>query len=326
VSYHLTIQDVYRQAAEHPDATLCCVPTPRLAFPGLVIPSIMHEMNYGCGTTVHVQDMRPGQRVLYVGVGGGLEALQLAYFTRTPGGVIAIEPVAEMRDAARRNLALAAESNDWFDESFIDVRDGDALDLPVDDNAVDLAAQNCLFNIFKTAEQGGDLGRALDEMHRVLKLGGRLVMSDPITPRSIPAHLRDDERLRAQCLSGCLLLEEYLDRIVEAGFGSIELRSRRPYRVLDVARHGLDENLILETIEVCAFKVPVPEDGPCIFTGRQAIYAGPDASFDDGQGHLFQPGIPLPVCDKTARALAALRRDDFIITEPTWHSTGGGCC
>jgi hypothetical protein len=86
VSYHRTIQDVYRQAAEKPDATLCCVPAPRLHLPGLVIPPIMYETNYGCGTTVHVQDMQPGQRVLYVGVGGGLEALILAYFTRAPGG------------------------------------------------------------------------------------------------------------------------------------------------------------------------------------------------------------------------------------------------
>ncbi|MDY7110385.1 MAG: arsenosugar biosynthesis arsenite methyltransferase ArsM [Planctomycetota bacterium] len=326
MTYHATIQDVYRQAAEAPDSTLCCVPTRPLHLPGLVVPPVMQEMNYGCGSTVHIQDMAPDQRVLYVGVGGGLEALQLAYFTRTPGGVIGIEPVAEMRAAARRNLALAAEENDWFDASFVDIRDGDALDLPVDDSEVDLAAQNCLFNIFKTAEQGGDLERALAEMHRALKLGGRLVMSDPVTPRPIPDHLREDERLRAQCLSGCLRLEEYLEKIVEAGFGSIEVRSRRPYRALDAARYGLEDDLLLETIEVAAFKVPMPEDGPCIFTGREAIYTGPDASFDDGKGHVFQPDIPLSVCDKTARALAALRRDDLIITQSTWHYAGGGCC
>ncbi len=95
MSYHSTVQDVYRKAAEAPDAGLCCVPQTPMYLPGLVIPSIMDEMNYGCGTTVHAQDMTKDQTVLYVGVGGGLEALQLAYFTRRPGGVIAVDPVAE---------------------------------------------------------------------------------------------------------------------------------------------------------------------------------------------------------------------------------------
>ena len=78
----------------------------------------------------------------------------MAYFARRPGGVIAVDPVREMRQKARANLELAAETNDWFDPSFVTLIDGDALHLPVERNSVDLAAQNCLFNIFKT---GGDL-------------------------------------------------------------------------------------------------------------------------------------------------------------------------
>jgi SAM-dependent methyltransferase len=329
LSYHAAVQDVYRRAAQSPDATLCCVPqTPRY-LPGLLIPPIMHEMNYGCGTTIHLQDMQPEQRILYVGVGGGLEALQLAYFARRPGGVIAVEPVAEMRDVAARNFETAARMNDWFDPSFIDIRDGDALDLPVDEGEIDLAAQNCLFNIFKTAENGsltGDLELALEQMHRVLKPAGRLVMSDPITPRPMPRHLQDDELLRAQCISGCLTYDRYMAKLVAAGFGSVEVRARRPYRMLDTRTFGLDSPLLLETIEVCAYKVAAAADGPCIFTGRVAIYTGEDASFDDGAGHVLQRDLPLPVCDKTAAALAALGRDDLTVTEPTWHYAGGGCC
>ena len=156
MNYHSTVQEVYRQAAQAPARSLCCVPQKPMFLPGLHIPPIMHEMNYGCGSTVHLQDMTDGQRVLYVGVGGGLEALQLAYFTRRSGGVITIDPVQEMRDAARRNLQEAAKTNDWFDPSFVDIRDGDALELPVEDETIDLAAQNCLFNIFTTQEDGGD--------------------------------------------------------------------------------------------------------------------------------------------------------------------------
>lgn len=323
MSYHSIVREVYRDAALKPATNLCCVPQAPRYLPGLHIPDIMHEMNYGCGTTVHLQDMRRDQTVLYVGVGGGIEALQLAYFARRPGGVIAIDPVAEMRDVARKNLELAAETNDWFDPSFVDIRNGDALELPVEDGVVDFAAQNCLFNIFTT---GGDLERALSEMHRVLSKAGRLVMSDPVTPREIPAHLVADEMLRAACISGCLLMEDYLQKIVDAGFGAIEVRSRNPYRVLDASSYGLDDNLILETIEVAAFKTPVPEDGPCIFTGRSAIYVGEEETFNDGKGHLLHQNLPMPVCDKTADALAALDRKDLLVTPSTWFYQGGGCC
>ena len=329
MSYQTTVREVYRRAAEAPDASLCCVSQAPMYLPGLHIPQIMHDMNYGCGTTIHLQDMSEGQTVLYVGVGGGLEALQFAYFTRRPGGVIAIDPVAEMRDAARQNLDQAAAINDWFDPSFVDIREGDALSLPVADDSIDLAAQNCLFNIFTTAapgSEGDDLGRALAEMQRVLKPGARLSMSDPISPREMPDHLRDDELLRAQCISGCLTYEHYMQKIVEAGFGSVEVRSRQPYRMLDRDRYGLDAHLLLESIEFCAYNVPVPDDGPCIFTGRVALFTGDAESFDDGQGHDIQRDVPLPVCDKTAAALASLGRDDLTITEPTWHYGGGGCC
>ena len=330
MSYHATVQEVYRKAAETPDGSLCCVPQPPMYLPGLAIPAVMHEMNYGCGTTVHLQDLREGQRVLYVGIGGGLEALQFAYFSRRPGGVIAIEPVAEMREAARRNLEQAARLNDWLDPSFVEIRDGDALDLPVDDGSVDLAAQNCLFNIFESASGPGggegDLERALAEMHRVLTPEGRLSMSDPIATRPIPQHLRDDETLRAQCISGCLTYEHYLDRIVEAGFGAVEVRSRRPYRLLDRDRYGLEADLLLESVEVCAVKVPVPADGPCVFTGRTAFYTGSDPTFDDGKGHVLARDLPYPVCDKTAAALTKLARPDLTVTPSTWHYAGGGCC
>ena len=93
MSYHSTVREVYKEAAAAPAANLCCVPQGTRYLPDLQIPEIMYEMNYGCGTTIHLQDMVPDQRVLYVGVGGGLEALQLTYFSRRPGGVIAVDSV-----------------------------------------------------------------------------------------------------------------------------------------------------------------------------------------------------------------------------------------
>ena len=320
MAYHQTVQDLYRNAAVQPAKDLCCIAQSPKFLPGLIVPDIMHEMNYGCGSTVHLQDMRPDQRMLYVGVGGGLELLQLAYFARHVGGVIGIDPVAEMREAARANLEQAAEVNEWFDPSFVSILDGDALALPVQDGSIGFAAQNCLFNIF----QQDDLQIALREIHRVLEPGGRLVMSDPITPREIPTHLADDERLRAMCLSGCLKYEDYLQAIVDAEFGAIEIRSRRPYRLLDSIEYDLQEDLLLETLELAAFKTPIPDDGACVFTGKTAIYRGEAEYWDDGNGHVLRKNIPQGVCDKTAAALAT--EPEVVVTGSTWHYQGDGCC
>src|SRR5207302_649087 len=96
-TYLQTVEDVYEQAALHPDANLCCTESPVWNLPDLRVPPIMLQMNYGCGSTVNPRDLKPDDTILYVGVGGGLEALQFAYFTRRRGGVIAVDPVAAMR-------------------------------------------------------------------------------------------------------------------------------------------------------------------------------------------------------------------------------------
>lgn len=322
MSYLETTAKFYAEVAQTPQVGLCCVQSSPLQLPGLKIPPQMQEMNYGCGTTVHPAELAGEPTVLYVGVGGGLEALQFAYFSRRPGKVIAIEPVAAMREAAERNLALAAAENPWFDSSFVEIRAGDAFSLPVPDASVDVVAQNCLFNIFEPA----DLTKALQEAYRVLKPGGRLLMSDPIATRSIPEHLRKDDRLRAMCLSGALTYEEYTQHLVNAGFGQVEIRARRPYRLLDRQTYGLEESLLLESLDSVSFKVVIPEDGACIFTGKTAIYSGTEEFFDDSAGHILQRGVPAAVCDKTAAKLGGLMPKEILITNSTWHYTGGGCC
>lgn len=322
VSYLETAAQFYNEVAQKPEIGLCCVQSSPLQLPGLKIPCQMQEMNYGCGTTVHPAELANDPTVMYVGVGGGLEALQFAYFSRRAGGVIAVDPVPAMRQAATRNLASAAEKNDWFDPSFVEIREGDAFALPAPDESVDVVAQNCLFNIFEPV----DLSKALKEAFRVLKPGGRLLMSDPIATKLIPEHLRQDQRLRAMCLSGALTYEQYIQHLVNVGFGQVEIRARRPYRLLDCQSYGLAKPLLLESLDSVSFKVAIPEDGPCIFTGKTGIYIGDQEVFDDSAGHVLQRGLPAAVCDKTAAKLAALFPRDILITDSTWHYTGGGCC
>ena len=322
MSYLEVTKNIYKEAALKPDIGLCCTTTPIWKLPNLTIPKIMLEMNYGCGSTVHPRDLANNPKILYVGIGGGMELLQFSYFSRKAGNTIGLDVVDEMIDACNDNLVEAEKQNDWFDKSFIDIRKGDALNLPIENNTIDVAAQNCLFNIFKHE----DLKKAIAEMYRVLKPHGRLVLSDPICNQTMPDHLKEDEKLRALCLSGSLPQEEYIKMLTDAGFGTIEIRAKRPYRILSPNLYATKENIYIESLEVCAIKDPMPQDGPCVFTGKTAIYFGNDAYFDDKNGHVLNQNQPLAICDKTANAISSLKNKDIYISESTNFYDGGGCC
>ena len=90
--------------------------------------------------------------------------------------------------------------------------------------------------------------------------------------------------------------------------------------------YDTDEIIFIESVEVAAIKDPMPEDGPCIFTGKSAIYYGNEEFLDDNKGHVLLANQPLAVCDKTADALASLGNKDIFVSESTYHYNGGGCC
>lgn len=322
MSYLDATNDLYKAAAETPDVGLCCTTNPIWQLPGLDIPVIMQEMNYGCGSTVNPSDLSNDPKILYVGVGGGMELLQFAYFNRNKGGVVGVDVLDEMLEASKRNFVEAEKSNPWFKSEFVDLRKGDALNLPIEDESIDVAAQNCVFNIFKL----DDLKKALSETYRVLKPGGRLVMSDPTCEQHMSDELRNDDKLRAACLSGAIPLKDYIKAITDVGFATIEVRAKRAYRVLSPQHYNTDELIYIESVEVAAIKDPMPKDGPCVFTGKTAIYYGNEELFDDGKGHTLLVNQPIAVCDKTAGQLADLGRDDIYISASTYHYNGGGCC
>jgi SAM-dependent methyltransferase len=321
MSYLDATHKLYSEVAQTPDVGLCCTTSPIWQLPGLTIPKIMQDMNYGCGTIVSASDLVGSPTVLYVGVGGGMELLQFSYFSRRTNGVIGIDAVDAMLEACAANLKIAQKENDWFNEDFIQLKKGDALNLPISDESVDVAAQNCLFNIFKTA----DLQQALSEMFRVLKPHGRLVMSDPICDEPLPEALRKNDQMRAACLSGAISLDEYIKALTNAGFATIEIRARHAYRVLSPEHHKTEKPIAIDSVEVCAIKDPMPQDGPCVFSGKTAIYYGGQPYFDDGKGHVLMVNQPLAICDKTAAALQSLN-EPIYISPSTYHYRGGGCC
>ena len=322
MSYLDITHDVYKQAALSPDIGLCCTTNPIWELPGLKIPRIMQEMNYGCGSTVHARDLTNNPKILYVGVGGGMELLQFAYFSRQKNGVIGVDVVDEMLRASKKNFSEAEKLNPWFNKEFINLKKGDALNLPVEDNSIDVAAQNCLFNIFRVEE----LKKAISEMYRVLKPHGKLVMSDPTCEQPINQSLRKDDRLRALCLSGSIPIDKYVKMLTDTGFGTIEIRARKPYRILDPLNYNTKELIYIESIKVAAIKDDMPSDGPCIFTGKAAIFYGKEDYFDDKAGHVLLKNQPMAICDKTAASLSNLNRNDIYISKSTFHYDGGGCC
>ena len=124
MSYLETTKDIYKEAALTPDVGLCCTTTPIWQFPGLHIPLEMQEMNYGCGSTVHPRDLINNPKILYVGVGGGMELLQFSYFSRQKEGVVGVDVVEEMLSACQTNFKLAEAQNDWFQKDFVRLEKG----------------------------------------------------------------------------------------------------------------------------------------------------------------------------------------------------------
>jgi hypothetical protein len=160
---------------------------------------------------------------------------------------------------------------------------------------------------------------------RVLKPGGFFATSDPITPVALPDAFRADAEARARCLSGCQTFDDYIATLVAAGFGRIEVRARFPYRLVTPAEYpSLTEPVLLESVEVVAYKAPDGFDGPAVFTGRTATYAGPDESHRDASGALLRRGIPVEVSDAAAARLG--RRMGIVVTGPTYRARGGACC
>jgi hypothetical protein len=104
---------------------------------------------------VHPGDLAASASIVYLGVGGGLELLQFAYFSRLRGGVIGFEVVDEIALRCSKNLDLAEEINPWFQRSFVDLRKGDAFDLPIEDGVIDVAPQNLPRDAFPRARARG---------------------------------------------------------------------------------------------------------------------------------------------------------------------------
>ncbi len=181
-----------------------------------VIPEEAGDISLGCGNPLAMASLKPGETVLDIGSGGGIDVFLAANRVGPVGHVIGIDMTPAM---LRRSRASAAKHG----YHQVEFRQGDAENLPVDDNSVDVAISNCVINLTE------DKGKAFQEIFRVLKPGGRLEISDVVAAHCLPLEVRQNSSQWAACVSGALPEGEYLDLITFAGFENLQTQRNHQY-------------------------------------------------------------------------------------------------
>lgn len=174
-------------------------------------PREAREIALGCGNPLAFASLQPGEVVLDIGSGGGLDSFLAARRVAPGGRVIGVDMTPAMLERARAAAQRAGVAN-------VEFRPGQAESLPVGGNSVDVVISNCVINLVE------DKGQAFREAFRVLKRGGRLEISDVVTSAALPQSLRENPGEWAACVSGALPEQEYLDLVRAAGFEAVQAR------------------------------------------------------------------------------------------------------
>ncbi len=174
-------------------------------------PADAGDISLGCGNPIALANLRPGEVVLDIGSGGGLDSFLAAGKVGPSGRVIGVDMTPAMLKRARRSAEKAGITN-------VEFRQGQAEALPVEDGSVDVILSNCVINLTE------DKGLVFREAYRALKPGGRLEVSDIVTDQALPLDARLDAGQWAGCVSGALPEQEYLDLIAQAGFKDVSVR------------------------------------------------------------------------------------------------------
>lgn len=234
VKAHDSVQAGYATRAEGgsgccspaPDgaSAFCCTPGPLISSESLqtlytstpfyspselnLIPSESAELSLGCGNPTALAGLHPGETVLDIGSGGGIDVFLAARKVGTHGKVIGVDMTPAMLDRARHTAARSGLNN-------VEFRQGYAEALPAEDQTIDVIISNCVINLTE------DKAAAWREAYRVLKPGGRVEVSDISTSTSLPLNLRLDAKGWAECITGAIPVEETVDLMRQAGFHTI---------------------------------------------------------------------------------------------------------
>jgi ubiquinone/menaquinone biosynthesis C-methylase UbiE len=270
-----SVQERYASAAKRVEKELCCpVEYDRSLLK--IIPLEVIEKDYGCGDPSRY--LRPGETVLDLGSGTGKICFMAAQVVGAKGKVIGVDMTEEMLEVARRNAPIVAERLGYSNVEFRKGRIQDlALDLELLDrelngkaltgaadflaaseladelraskplianDSIDVVVSNCVLNLVEPRAKR----RLFQEMFRVVKTGGRVVISDIVSDKAAPEHLRNDPKLWSGCISGAFTEKGFQNAFIEAGFSGVEVlkRDEDPWRVL--------EGIEFRSVTVRAFK------------------------------------------------------------------------
>ena len=194
----------------------------------------------GCGNPTALAELKPGETVLDLGSGGGIDVLLSAKRVGPAGKAYGLDMTDEM-------LALAEENRRRSGLSNVEFLRGEIENIPLPDNSVDVIISNCVINL------SGDKDKVFREALRVLKPGGRFAVSDVVVRGEVPAEVRKSMELWVGCIAGALEEMDYVKRLAKAGFDAIDIEPTRVYGIEDarqfLAGEGLDVDVTAPLVE-----------------------------------------------------------------------------
>ncbi len=329
------VQQRYSEGAQAPQAELCC---PVSYDPKLLeaIPREVIERDYGCGDPT--RHLHAGETVLDLGSGSGKACFLASQVVGLAGRVIGVDRNDDMLALSRRYAPEVARRIGYGNVEFRKAEIQDlALDLELLDrmlerqpvssiqaltrleetmaelrrtsptvasDSVDVVVSNCVLNLVRPA----DKQRLFTEIYRVLRRGGRAVISDIVSDEEVPDHLQRDPDLWSGCVSGTFREDLFLKAFEDAGFYGITVveRAQEPWRTV--------EGVEFRSLTVAAYK---GKEGPCLDQKHALVYRGPFREVRDDDGHVLRRGTRVAVCEKTFRIYSGQPyREHFDLIEP----------
>ena len=280
----LTVREFYGAAAEEPQAELCCPVQPEAEDLAHIPPEVV-ERFYGCGSPVTAAAMAPGESMVDLGSGAGIDCFIAAKKVGPEGRIYGIDMTGQMLQVARDCQPRVAEALGY---DAVEFRKGYLEQIPLDPGVADVVTSNCVINL------SPDKPRVLREIWRVLKDHGRMVVADIVSDREVPPRMRADGQLWGECISGALTEEAFLSAVERSGFYGVSILKKSFWREV--------EGCTFSSVTVRGYKFE--KKAGCQFVGQYAVYLGPQKAVVDEEGHLFPRGTPVEVCTDTASKLS----------------------